>query len=178
MQRIFFILLMLLPSEMIFSQEKVSTKVGPIEKEVLTIDDSYPDAFIGQKIQVYDKSGKPQGEFDRTKWRIVPRDKKVVYRQTATRTVDCSKQCDKEKASGSGGYTPVFKKHTIGLLLGDGKTGLTTRAPEDENLEVTQDRGLIFGAQYQYHWDEDWSFSGVVTSNSSVMAGAHYSFNL
>jgi hypothetical protein len=171
--RYLLLILTFLGADIALAQEKkTETTVGPIQKEVLTIDDSYPEAFKGQKIQVYDKDGKAQGEFDRTKWRIVPRDKKVVYRQTKTVNSTCDKKCP--EASGS----PMFKRHTIGLLLGLGKTGLETTAPDNEPLEVSQKNGLVVGAQYIYRWDDEWSFSGLVTTNNSIMAGGHYSFNL
>jgi hypothetical protein len=166
--RYLLLILTFFAADISLAQEK-KVEVGPIQKEVLTIDDSYPEAFKGQKIQVYDKEGKPQGEFDRTKWRIVPRDKKVVYRQTKTVSSTCDKKCPE---------APMFKRHTIGLLLGLGKTGLETTAPEGEPLEVSQKNGLVLGAQYIYRWDDEWSFSGLVTTNNSIMAGGHYSFNL
>jgi hypothetical protein len=139
----------------------------------LTIDDSYPPEFKNQKILIQDSNGKSQGEFDRTKWRIVPRDKKVVYRQT--KTIDCDKESSKKGGDSSG---PMFKHHTVSLLIGQGNTGLETKAKENADLEVLQKKDLIFGFQYAYHYDEDWSFTGMVTSNNSILAGAGYSFNL
>lgn len=164
----FYLLLFTLP---LAGQSK--TTLSPVQKEVITIDDSFPEEFKTQKILIQDKDGKPQGEFDRTKWRIVPRDKKVVYRQT--RTVDC----DKEKVNQiPKSQEPMFKRHTVSLLLGQGDTGLETKAREDGDLEVLQKKGLIFGFEYSYHYDSDWSLQGLLTSNNSVMAGVGYSFNL
>ena len=167
------LVLLLLFSSSILRAEGAVT-FSPVQKEVLTIDDSFPPEFKEQKILIQDKDGKPQGEFDRTKWRIVPRDKKVVYRQT--KRIDCDevKAGSKTKADDA----PVFKRHTISLLIGRGNTGLETRAKENSDLEVVQKKDLIFGAQYAYHWDEEWSLTGMVTSNNSILAGAGYSFNL
>jgi hypothetical protein len=167
------VLLLLFSSSLLRAEGAVT--FSPVQKEVLTIDDSYPAEFKDQKILIQGKDGKSQGEFDRTKWRIVPRDKKVVYRQT--KKIDC----DEDKAgskTAKADDAPVFKRHTISLLVGQGTTGLETRAKENSDLEVVQKKGLIFGAQYAYHWDEDWSLTGMVTSNNSILAGAGYSFNL
>jgi hypothetical protein len=153
-------------SSLLFAEQKTEVKFGAVQKEVLTIDDSLPPEFVGHKIMVEDKNGKSAGEFDRKKWRIVPRDKKVVYKQT--KYVSCKDNCSGVE----------FKHHTLSLLLGQGKTGLETKAKKDQDLEITQKTDLIYGAQYTYHLDNEWSFSGTVISNDSFLVGAGYSFNL
>lgn len=171
-----FVLLMLcLAGPLMAAEEKITTKVSPIQKEVITIDDTVPEGFVGQRILIQDKDGKPAGEFDRTKWRIVPRDKKVVYRQT--KTIECQKTADERRAAPSSGQ-PVFMSHTVGLLIGRGNTGLKTTAEDNQDLEVKQEKGLIFGASYQYHFDVEWGAQGVVVSNGDVLVGPTYSFNL
>lgn len=172
-----FIILLMLFSFSAKAEEKVTSKLGPVQKEVITIPDDVPDEFKGQRILIQNKDGKSAGEFDRTKWKIVPRDKKVVYRQT--RTVECDddkKGADKKNATAVNPDV-MFKRHTVGLLLGYGNTGLLTTERE-RDLEVSQKKDVFFGAQYTYHIDYDWSVTGALLSNNSILAGAGYSFNL
>jgi C1A family cysteine protease len=62
----------------------------------------------------------------------------------------------------------VFKKHTIGLLIGHDNIAFFEK--------MVEKNGLIYGAQYAYHLDNAWSLSGMATSNDSILAGAGYSF--
>lgn len=172
--RMLFILLMLF-TYTVHAEEKLITKIGPLQKEVLTIPDDVPDEFKGQRILIQDKEGKAAGEFDRTKWKIVPRDKKVVYRQT--KVIECDDAGKAKKAETPVAAGPMFKHHTVSLLLGYGNTGLVTEEKE-KDLEVSQKKAVFFGAQYTYHWDSEWSVTGAVLSNNSLLAGAGYSFNL
>jgi len=67
----------------------------------------------------------------------------------------------------------VFKKHTIGLLIGHDNIEIND---SDFFEKMVEKNGLIYGAQYAYHLDNAWSLSGMATSNDSILAGAGYSF--
>jgi len=130
-------------------------------------------------IQVDKPEVKPEANDDRSQSEpVVPSDKKAANRKT--KKIDSEKQAAQQQAAQQQAAQqqaapaeagPVFKKHTISLLIGHGRLG--TR---DFDLEAVQKDGLLFGGQYAYHWDQDWSTIGMVTSNNSLMAGAGYSF--
>jgi hypothetical protein len=165
-----------------------------------------PEAKVIQEAQEDVYEVKPEVKEDKAQSEpIVPRDKKTVHRkpkrvdspteeakqQAASveapteeakqqaASVEAPKEEAKQQAASveapkeeaSAEADPVFKGHTISLLIGHDRLGT-----KDFDLRAVQKDGLLFGAQYAYHWSQEWSTLGMVTSKDSLMAGAGYSF--
>ena len=151
-----------------------------------------PEAKVIQEAQEDVYEVKPEVKEDKAQSEpIVPRDKKTVHRKPKrvdspteeakqqAASVEAPKEEAKQQAASveaskeeaSAEADPVFKGHTISLLIGHDRLGT-----KDFDLRAVQKDGLLFGAQYAYHWSQEWSTLGMVTSKDSLMAGAGYSF--
>jgi hypothetical protein len=154
----------MLYSGMALAQTVASSAAADGDDIVERIKENPPAALKDGQIVLSTKDGKTT-KYNANEFKIVPRYKYIRKKSEPAKVV--TKEVVKEKLP-----------NQISLYAGVGYDGMVIKKSDQNSnsADVTKYRDLVLGLAYTRSIDLNWSVSGIVTSNESLLIGGGYSW--
>lgn len=157
--------------DQLYGQECKTGKPDCVETiEVVKPTDKVPDHLKGSKVILVGPDGKQSEPLSREKFRVVPRDKKVIHRVKCECPEPPLPPPPEEKIVEKIVEKPVYKLNLVNFYVGRGRNLLEADFNEHDAI-ITRREEWIFGVSYTRMIDDTWGLSALAVSTRSYFGG-------